>query len=356
MDYFRSIYTRERFFTPSKVPKLELDLARLDDLGASELRGVTHDGRDVRCHYEGWLSVKIAEAAGADVDDGIELLNVGLHVHGSLSPGQLCHHAGITVKGEQPPLPTTKQMVDEGWADLSGERSVYKVQVSTSQETLCGFSELLLKRFHCHIVRSNYQPADNEYKLLGWNRSESLDDPTQSSFCLVMDVDLDESDLESSSWLIRPDVLKPTILVLEGWTYGFLGPNQYYETRGMADAKKVEPKTVLASRCDDMRVGMVSLYASYRQDDKKAHERLRQLDALVDEVYPATRVDSLEFVSREILSSYIMHYDPVMTQWMQGTPNRWLSVDWTGSGQNRRLTGRKLRSLSVDELQRATRG
>jgi hypothetical protein len=359
MDYFRSHYTRERFFIPSKVPKLGLDLARLYDESESSfltLYGATHDGRDIKFEYSGgYLRATIAEAAGADAYYGIELLKVPLHVHGGLSRGQLCQHAGITINGERPPLPTTKQMIDNGWAELSGERSVFEVSVSTTQETLRDFIELLLKRFHCHIVQPTYD-VDNDYTLLGWQRCETINEITKSSFSVVMGVDLDASELEPSSWLKRPDLLRPAILVLDGWTYGFIGRMQTDKNRPMAWAEKVEPKTELAY--NEMRIGSISLYASYRQDDHKVYELLRQLDALIDEVYPATRVDVHDFVTGDILSSSFMHYDPVITHWIQNDPNRWLRVDLSHLPnvwplQCDGLNGTKLVPVSMDEVRRA---
>lgn len=358
MNYYRSYYSRDRFFTSSKVPKLGLDLARLEAIDHFTVWGATHDGRDVRGHYEsGRLTVTIAAAPGADVNNGIEILRVDLHVHGGISLGQLCQYADITINGERPPLPTRQQMIDDAMADLSGDWSVFQTQMPSTPETMRSFLRVLLQNFQCHIVQSNYDVIEKRvrYSLIG---IDDVDLTTGRGLNIVMGVDSEPSDLGPSSWLAAPNVMKPNTLVIEVSVNGYIGPAQTEKNRPMLWAESIAPQMVLACRCPDMRVGMVSLYTSYRQDDYEAYELLQRVDALIDEVYPATRVDVHDFVTGDILSSSFMHYDPVITHWIQNDPNRWLTVDLSHLPnvwplQCDGLNGTKLVPVSIDEVRRA---
>lgn len=153
-------FPNHRFFTPPKLPPLNLDLTRLSGGGwcPAEFEGETDDGRHVYCRYRGgWVQVWVGNEPGLDayVDEGGNCVvdqRIGPPYHGGLSLGQLCHYVGISINGKMPPLPTEAEIQGiyrlDDLKDLSGDVVFYElVQYSMPSTTVRLFERLGIKPF-----------------------------------------------------------------------------------------------------------------------------------------------------------------------------------------------------------------
>lgn len=347
--YAKSRYSISRFFTPPRISKLNLDLAELSGggHGPAEFEGKTHDGREVYCRYRGgWLSVTIANFVGGDcLYDGTEILGVqlGPPVDGGMTLGHLCRYAGITIKGVLPPPPTAEEIICYSAKDLSGHQSYFNVWLDSTHSTQRAFLGKMLREFdHCRIVEPVVVGRSD---IVGWRECKSADDISADFFSVVHAVKWNPDILSDARGDTTIRELLPDAIVVDVRASGFKHLLHKYVDHTASWVKRTWGLQVMvAGQCDEMLHGTFSLHSSYRKDDAEAFRFLRKMDSLIDEVFPAFRLDEFDVLTGERFGDkeYIGHFDPAIAQWISEDNSRWLYLRREGAQKTQRPVGGRL--------------
>jgi hypothetical protein len=331
--YAKSRYSVSRFFTPPTIEPLDLDLKELRGGGyaPAQFEGHTPDGRHVYCRYRGGgLSVTVAKKAGEhSLGDGTCILDVrlGPPLHGGLTLGQLCHYAGITINGERPPLPTSEEMRKEGAKNLSGASTFFDVWVNSTHQTQRDFLQRLLRDFpECTIV----QPRLTEkFQTVGGDVCRSVDEIKQDRFAVLCGNSRDPELISGWSNDTQLDALFPETLIIDVHGSGFKHPIHKYSNNTAEWVRKALGLDIqIAGQCDELLHGSFSLHASFPKEDSKKHRFLEKVSALLDNAYPAFRLQEFDVVTGAGVSGidHVGHFDPAIAAWIAGAENRWYFV------------------------------
>ncbi len=322
-----------RFFTPPRLTSLDLDLASLTGGGwaPAQYSGETPDGRDVFCRYRGGrLSVTVANEPGADVlRNGTCLLEerIGPPLHGGLSLGQLCHYAGITIKGARPAMPRGAELRRQGYEDLSGATTFYDFRVDSTLETArFSLARVMREIAELSVVQRLF---DDKHRTVGGVFCASSEAVTSTFAYLILGERPPEDRLARLSDDVDLQALSPNSTVCRfdfpGFEYG-LHPYSAVFTKRIAE--QIGRKLRVAGQVDDCLHLGLWVQSSFANDDVENHARVLELDRILAACFPLQDLLCFELQSarrRPELDLTAM-IDPAIAKWVCGGEDRWLHV------------------------------
>ncbi|MDH7794660.1 MULTISPECIES: hypothetical protein [unclassified Beijerinckia] len=331
-----------RFFTPPKLSPLNLDLASLRKRNGwpAQFDGRTHDGREVYCRYRnGWLSVDIAKAVQSDVhSDAAHLLNerIGPSLHASLSIGQLCHYAGISIQGEVPALPTENEKDDDDrpYIDLTGATTYYDVSFAATVRTASSVVDALAKAFSdSYILQINidtkgdiYKPEDQSISIYSPGSR-----PTSSYLLLIAGKKPSEKELSR-----RPPCYENI------WQLGTI-----FEIKFHGFSHKIHPygkihdtKHRVAGQVEDCLHNPLRIEATFATDNATDEALVREVDTVLNQYFPTNKIEARILTTGELLPEhYDRPIDRAIVEWIHQSDDHWMHISTALIGDRREYIG-----------------
>jgi len=348
MKHFRSSYSLSRYFTPPKPVPLYLDLARLEGGGSApaQFYGETHDGRDVYIRYRGGnFSITLENEAGVEGETRIVDTAIGPPLDGLISLEQVCNYFGITINGVCPPLPAPGDTSSEQGRDLSGATTFYSAWLSSTLDTQRRFLASLLAAFPGATL---IEPIlDDQFRTVGHRACPTVESLTRDDARMI----LGGLTAEAITKLTQEPLwdYQTGDCMIQFVTCGFQYPITKYGNGDAENMLRATGKTILvAGQVDDCLYGSFSVHSEFRTEDANRQGILQKFDQLLDEFFPAYRVEYFDLLTgrKEPEESFIMHFDPEIAGWLDAGADRWFSIANKGDWKNPRFVGSRLVRLA----------
>lgn len=295
-----------RFFTPPKVPKVDLRVTSLRGGGAcpSQYWGQTPDGREVYIRYrDGFLSFDVAEEPDEEVLYNRDFFDIqlGPPLDGELSAKQLLALTGLKV-----------DVLDEGQVsagteserDLSGATTFWSaIGISATKAGAEQFLSVLWREFpDCKVFEISWSQPGGRKKRPLW--------PGETPKDTVLEVVLGAGCPEISLRYAR-------------FKYDFPGYGGPDDNSRISQEVRREVETVGSIGCE-VKYDSLSLSSEFRTDDAVARTWLEKLDDKLDACFPVVEYTLRDLATGEIIEGEALKTqdDPEITKWVQGASNR----------------------------------
>ena len=343
MEYLKSKYSKSRYFTPSKIKPLKLDLMELSGGGTmpAQYYGKTFDGREVYCRYRGGnLSVRVGNKPEIDCfQDGQVILNetIGPPLHGSMSLHAFCNYAGITVNGKTPLDPDLERDYEKhngANKDLSGNTVFYDVFLQSTHINQKNFIDAALKKFSdATFIQPILKRGPEKYKVTldRFEKFTSSDELISDGFSIFFGKPPDENRIFETN-IQRTGLANafPDSLIFAVRTVGFEYPVRKYGNKDAERVMKATGKEIhVAGQIDDCLYGSFSMHSEFSTKDEKRKQITHELDTLLDHFFPKAKISHIEISSGSVRleRSFFKDMDPTILEWLNQQDNRYLAVE-----------------------------
>jgi hypothetical protein len=300
----------DRFFTPPKIPKVDLSVTSLSGGGAcpSQYRGQTSDGREVYIRYRGGvLSIDMSRVPSEAEQPRTEVLNIelGPPLDGTISARQLISLTGLKVDdldGDEL-LPEAEVELD-----LTGKTTFYRTrEISATNDGAMKFLSLLWSAFpSCQVTEITWSQHEG--------RNERL-------------LELGELPKETELEISLGNDCPAISLQFSRFKYDFPGfgrPDGDIEFSKEA-GRKIE--TVGSFGCA-VKYDSLSISSEFRTDNVAARDWLEQLDSKLADCFPEIEYAPHDPGSGEEIAGepWKTQDDPAISEWVRATSNRFRYV------------------------------
>lgn len=300
----------DRFFTPPKVPKVDIRVASLRGGGAcpSQYWGQTLDGREVYIRYRGgYLSIDAANNPNEEARRQGDLLGIqlGPPLDGELSAKQLINLTGLQVDE----LDETQVSAEtDSERDLSGATTFWNArEISATNEGALEFLSALWREFpECQIFEISW----SQQRV----RNKRLLKPGELPKETVLEIFLGQD--------------CPAIRLQFGrFKYDFPGYGRPDADARYSDevARKIE--TVGTFGCA-VKYDSLSVSSEFSTSDVTARDWLQRLDPKLDACFPQTDYLPHDLASGKVLDDELLKAQDctVISEWVRASSNRFRYV------------------------------
>lgn len=317
-------------FTPPSLPPLGLDLVDLRGGGTAPAQyyGTTNDGRKVYCRYRGGLlSVTIGNSPGSDVfKDGADILNkaVGPPLDGSLSLGQLCQIAGITINGTRPPLPNPAEFQER---DLSGNTTFFDIHFNSTFAT----ARLAVQRI-CETLPGGIiidQILTDKHQICGGTIRENVRDISTISPTIMFGVVPTDTEIERLSQTVQLQDLHPKSYILDVAYNGFAwSPRKFSSLVTKRLSQETGRDIRLAGHSENCQFDSLSFKACFPTSDRDMRQKSECIRDCLTSVFPILRIECIDLKTNQHLREFDRTdwIDPKIADWVASGPDRFLYV------------------------------
>ncbi|MEP5761190.1 MAG: hypothetical protein ABJ327_18110 [Litoreibacter sp.] len=298
-----------RFFTPPKIPKVDLRVTSLSGGGAcpSQFEGLTPDGRAVYIRYRGGvLSIEVANASSEDAHSGVKILNIelGPPLDGTISAQQIVSLTGLVVDE----LDESRLSQSEVERDLSGTKTFFSAnEISATNEGAMKFLSLLWSEFpDCRVTEITWSQQER--------RNERL-------------LDVDEVPKETLLQIQLGNKCPAISLQFSRFKYDFPGHGRPDGDVRFSEEVKRKIETVGSFGCA-VKYGSLSISSEFCTNNTAARDWLEKLDSVLGDCFPETEYSSYDLGSGEEIGSesWKVQDDRAISEWVAAASNRFRFV------------------------------
>lgn len=292
------------FFTPPKIPKVDLDLVDLAGGGAAptQFDGTTRDGRHVYVRYRGGgLTIDVAKEPGGDalIGDCVLDVQLGPIYDGAISVTQFLKLTGLTVDHPMP---------DDGWSgelDLSGATTFWRS--AGLPTTAAGAREVLaeVQRASERGVEIIAQDGQETRRLLARGEAPS-----------AMHI---EETLASGGTVVR--------MTYSRFKFDFPGYGAEGADEKLSEQIGVSVSTA-GSRSSDLKYDSLLLSADFATRDTTSRKALEILGDAIAKIYPRVEYVQVDPVSGDRMgpTTQVFREDHHIRDWVAANPRRFRKV------------------------------
>lgn len=299
-----------RFFTPPRIPKVDLCVTSLSGGGAcpSQYRGQTSDGREVYIRYRGGvLSIDKSCVPSEGEHPRIEVLNIelGPPLDGTISARQLISLTGLKVDDLDGGQLLSESEVE---LDLSGKTTFYRThEISATNEGAMKLLSLLWSEFpSCQVAEITWSQHEGRHERL----LEDGEPPREAVLEICLGNECPAISLQFSRFKYdfpgygRPD-----------------GDTELSKEAG----RKIE--TVGSFGCA-VKYDNLSISSEFRTDNVAARDWLEQLDSKLADCFPEIEYSPHDLGSGEEIAGepWKTQDDPAIGEWIRASSNRFRYV------------------------------
>jgi len=298
---------QDRYFTPPKVPKIDLHVISLHGGGAcpSQYWGHTPDGREVYVRYRGGnLTIDIAASPGeeAGLRGGILNVRLGPPLDGTLSAEQLIALTGLRVDDRLPGFEFGPER------DLSGATTFWRDPgISATKDGAIAFLAELWDTF-----------PDCEVREISFSEAQELD---------VRQLAIGEVPGEPGLEIVLGPGCPTVHLGFSLFKFDFRGFGGPGEDARLSESAGRAVETVGSRDCE-LKYLYLMLSSKFKTGDARARGWLERLDERIDTAFPVTTYAPHDLATGAAVSAqpFVSQDDPRIARWVAGSSGRYRYV------------------------------